>query len=62
MKKIYMMPSIDITEVLIDTVLTGESSLDPAKDDQSVTPSDEEYNDEFGGNRHRDQWDDEEDY
>lgn len=57
-----MMPSIDITEVLIDTVLTGESSLDPAKDDQSVTPSEEEYNDEFGGNRNRDQWDDEEDY
>ena len=24
MKKKYMMPSIDITEVLIDTVLTGE--------------------------------------
>ena len=62
MKKIYMMPSIDITEVLTDTVLTGGSSLDPTKDDQSVTPSEEEYNDEFGGNRNRDQWDDEEDY
>lgn len=62
MKKKYMMPSIDITEVLIDTVLTGGSSLDPAKDDQSVTPSEEEFNDEFGGNRNRDQWDDEEDY
>ena len=57
-----MMPSIDITEVLIDTVLTGESSLDPEKDNQSVTPSEEEYNDEFGGNRHGEQWDDEEDY
>ncbi len=57
-----MMPSIDITEVLTDTVLTGGSSLDPTKDDQSVTPSEEEYNDEFGGNRNRDQWDDEEDY
>ena len=57
-----MMPSIDITEVLTDTVLTGGSSLDPAKGDQSVTPSEEEYNDEFGGNINRDQWDDEEDY
>lgn len=62
MKKIYMMPGIDITEVLTDTVLTGGSSLDPAKGDQSVTPSEEEFNEEFGGNRNRNQWDDEEDY
>lgn len=62
MKKKYMMPGIDITEVLTDTVLTGGSSLDPAKGDQSVTPSEEEFNEEFGGNRHGGQWDDEEDY
>ena len=61
MKKIYMMPSIDVTEVQIDTLLEGGSTLDPTKDSQEVTPVDDEYDGEFGGNRNRYSWDDDED-
>ena len=55
-----MKPGTDVTEVLTDTVLAGASTLDHNSDTPSVTPTDEEYNDEFGSKRHnRDRWDDE---
>ena len=57
MKKIYMMPSIDVTTVNMETLMAAGSILDPDSDNQSVTPSDEEYNDEFGSNRNSDVWD-----
>ena len=62
MKKTYMIPGIDVVEVRVDTALAAVSNdtLDPDKDVQGVTPSDEEWNDEFGSRRNRDRWDDEE--
>lgn len=47
MKKEYILPKIkivsaDIAEILASTV------LDPSQGDQVVTPSDDEYNGEFG--------------
>ena len=56
MKKIYMMPSIDVTEVMVDTLMAAGSILNPDDDNQTVTPSDEEYDGEFGSNRTRDPW------
>ena len=57
MKKIYMMPSIDVTTVKMETLMAAGSLLDPNSDDQSVTPSDEEYEGEFGSNSNSDVWD-----
>ena len=57
MKKIYMMPSIDVTTVNVETLMAAGSLLDPNSDDQSVTPSDEEYEGEFGSNSNSDVWD-----
>ena len=59
MKKIYMMPSIDVTEVMVDTLMAAGSILNPNDDNQTVTPSDEEYDGECGSNRTSDQWGDE---
>ena len=59
MKKIYMMPSIDVTEVMVDTLMAAGSILNPDDDNQTVTPSDEEDDGEFGSNRTSDQWGDE---
>lgn len=59
MKKVYMMPSIEITEIESDIVLAGASKLDPNEDNQTVTPSDEEYDGEFSSKRnHHQTWDD----
>ena len=54
-----MMPSIDVTEVMVDTLMAAGSFLNPDDDNQTVTPSDEEYDGEFGSNRTSDQWGDE---
>ena len=61
MKKTYMIPGIDVVEVRVDTVLGAASVLDPSKDNQDITPTDDEYNDEFGSRRNLDRWDEEED-
>ena len=60
MKKNYMMPSINMTEVRMDTLLASQSTFDPTKKEQNITPSDEEYNGEFS-NRNGGFWDDDED-
>ena len=54
-----MMPSIDVTEVMVDTLMAAGSILNPNDDNQTVTPSDEEYDGELGSNRTSDQWGDE---
>ena len=41
------MPCIEITEIESDIVLAGASKLDPNEDNQTVMPSDEEYDGEF---------------
>ena len=56
MKKIYMMPSIDVTEVMVDTLMAAGSILNPNEDNQTVTPSDEEYDGEFGSNNNSSFW------
>ncbi len=56
MKKIYMMPSIDVTEVMVDTLMAAGSILNPDDDNQTVTPSDEEYDGEFGSNNNSSFW------
>ena len=58
MKKEYISPIT--TLFLMETqLMTVASQLDSNKDDQTVKPTDEEYNDEFGSRRHN-VWDDEE--
>ncbi len=56
MKKIYMMPSINVTEVMVDTLMAAGSILNPDDDNQTVTPSDEEYDGEFGSNNNSSFW------
>ena len=56
MKKTYMMPSIDVTEVMVDTLMAAGSILNPDDDNQTVTPSDEEYDGEFGSNNNSSFW------
>ena len=59
MKKSYIMPSIEIEKLQVEAILAGASKLDPNEDNQTVTPTDDEYGGEFGGNRnHRYTWDD----
>lgn len=35
-----------------ESLLASASELDETKDDQNVTPTEEEYNDEFGAKHH----------
>ena len=51
------MPSIDVTTVNVETLMAAGSILDPDSDNQSVTPSEEEYEGEFGSNSNSDFWD-----
>jgi len=51
-----MMPSIDVTEVMVDTLMAAGSILNPDDDNQTVTPSDEEYDGEFGSNNNSSFW------
>lgn len=56
MKKTYMTPSIDVTEVMVDTLMAAGSILNPDDDNQTVTPSEEEYDGEFGSNNNSSFW------
>lgn len=58
MKKEYISPIT--TLFLMETqLMTTASQLDETKGDQTITTTEEEYNDEFGSRRHN-VWDDEE--
>lgn len=59
MKKIYISPQTACIQVASVLPLAA-SKLDSSQDDQSVTPTDEEYNGEFSSRRRRDLWADEE--
>ena len=62
MKKIYLVPSMEVTAFCSGIVLVGASTLNPEEDNPSVKPSEEEWDDEFGSRGHRrDAWDDPED-
>ena len=39
-----------------ESLLASASELDPSKDDQNVTPTEEEYNDEFGAKKFHSVW------
>jgi hypothetical protein len=61
MKKTYLVPGIEVTVFHGDAILAGASKLDPNEDNQTVTPSEEEYDGEFSSNRNNyNVWDDEE--
>lgn len=52
MKKEYLEPSIKMLVAGYESLLASASELDETKDDQNVTPTEEEYNDEFGAKHH----------
>lgn len=62
MKKTYQMPSIDIVNIRTEAVLAVNSpsnTLDPDKDSQEITPTDDPFNGEFSSKRGgRTVWDD----
>ena len=62
MKKTYLMPSIDIMNIHTEAVLAAASpsnTLDPDKDSQEITPTDDPFNGEFSSKRGgRTVWDD----
>ena len=62
MKKTYQMPSIDIVNIRTEAVLAVNSpsnTLDPDKDSQMITPTDDPFNGEFSSKRGgRTVWDD----
>ncbi|MBO6288260.1 MAG: hypothetical protein J6M94_06705 [Prevotella sp.] len=62
MKKTYQMPSIDIVNIRTEAVLAVNSpsnTLDPDKDSQVITPTDDPFNGEFSSKRGgRTVWDD----
>lgn len=56
MKKEYIEPSIKMQVTVYESLLASASKLDPTKDDQNVTPTEEEYNDEFGAKKFHSVW------
>ena len=63
MKKTYLVPGIEVVVLHSDVVLAGGSVLDPNENNQTVTPTEEEYDGEFSSNGNYSVWDnDEEDY
>lgn len=52
MKKEYIEPSIKMQVTVYESLLASASELDPSKDNQEVTPTEEEYDGEFGAKHH----------
>ncbi|MBR6963052.1 MAG: hypothetical protein IKH86_05385 [Prevotella sp.] len=52
MKKEYIEPSIKMLVAGYESLLASASELDPSKDNQEVTPTEEEYDGEFGAKHH----------
>lgn len=50
MNKNYIKPDTKVLWVVAEDCLL-DVSLDPTKDDQNITPDNEEYNGEFGANQ-----------
>lgn len=59
MRKIYQSPQIR-TKIFVSQDFLAASILDPTKDDQDITVTDEEYDGLFRVTRHHSIWDDEE--
>jgi hypothetical protein len=47
-KTAYIIPQIKTLLMTSDAVMQAASALDPTKDEQGVTPSDDDYEGEFG--------------
>ncbi|MBO4826458.1 MAG: hypothetical protein J5506_04360 [Prevotella sp.] len=60
MKKVYIEPITKVKTAVIEAILQTASELDPNKGDQSVTPTEEEYEDEFGAKKFHSVWDEDE--
>ena len=58
-KKAYIVPEMDVFQMVAEPVMAAASTLDPNSDTTSVTPSDEEYDGEFGSRKGSGIWDDE---
>lgn len=56
MKKEYIEPSIKTLVTGCESLLASASELDPSKDDQNVTPTEEEYDGEFGAKKFHSVW------
>jgi hypothetical protein len=56
MKKEYIEPSIKMQVTVYESLLASASELDPTKDDQNVTPTEEEYDGEFGAKKFHSVW------
>lgn len=51
-KTAYIIPQIKTLLVTSDAVMQAASALDPNEGNQSVTPSDDEYDGEFGARQY----------
>lgn len=51
-KTAYIIPQIKTLLMTSDTVMQAASALDPNEGNQSVTPSDDEYDGEFGARQY----------
>ena len=58
-KKAYIVPEMDVFQMVAEPVMATGSTLDSDSDNPSVTPSDEEYDNEFGSRKGSGIWDDE---
>ncbi len=50
MKKVYVSPLMHVESIVLNPVMTATSptsTLDPTQDTQKVTPTDDEFDDEF---------------
>jgi hypothetical protein len=51
-KTAYIIPQIKTLLMTSDTVMQAASALDPNEGNQSVTPTDDEYDGEFGARQY----------
>ena len=51
-KTAYIIPQFKTLLMTSDAVMQAASALDPTKDEQGVTPSDDEYDGEFGARQY----------
>ena len=58
-KKAYIVPEMNVFHMVAEPVMAAASTLDPEKDNQEITPSDDEYDGEFGSRMGKGIWDDE---
>jgi hypothetical protein len=56
MKKVYMEPTVKVLSADLEEMIAA-TQLDPNKDNQEITPTDEPYDGEFGAKKFHSVWD-----